>query len=68
MFKGNFVDGYVLDDAYDPVRMEEDGSYSQELQWKYENVPHGGIQEQYYQYTGAGPSLRHNIATNFPPL
>ena len=45
--------------------MEEDGAYAQELDWQYENVPDGGIQEQYYRYSGAGPSLCHKIANKF---
>ena len=45
--------------------MEEDGASAQELDWQYENVPDGGIQEQNYQYSGADPSLHHKIANKF---
>jgi hypothetical protein len=63
--EGNFFDDVVPDDAYDPSGMEEDGAYAQEFDWQYENVPDGGIQEEHYCYSGAGPSLRHNIANKF---
>ncbi len=46
--EGNFFDNFVPDDAYNPSGMEEEGSYSRELDWQYENVPDGGIQKQNY--------------------
>ena len=45
--------------------MKEEGAYSQELDWQSEHISDGGIQEQYNRYSGAGPSLRHNIANKF---
>ena len=57
--------GYLPDESYNPSSMEEDGAYSEELQFTYEDIPPEGIQDHLYHYQGRGPCLRHNVSNKF---
>jgi hypothetical protein len=61
----DLLHGYIHDESYNPAEMEDDGVYPEDFTWSYENVPAGGIQEEYYHYDGPGPSLRHNVSNKF---
>jgi len=37
--ESDLLDGYIPDDGYDPATMEEDGPYSNECSWTYEDPP-----------------------------
>ena len=48
--------------------MEEDGMYSEVLEWRFEDVPLEGIGEQLYHYQGRGPALHYNICNKFTTM
>jgi hypothetical protein len=63
--ESELLEGYSPDSSYNPTSMEEDGLYPNQLQWKYEDLPENGLEEDIYRYEGSGPSLRRNVANKF---
>jgi hypothetical protein len=53
--------GYLPDSTYNPVNMEEDGVYPQELNWSYSDIVLGTPDATYPHYIGAGPCLRKYV-------
>ena len=60
--KCNCLHGYIPDDGYDPLNMEEDGTYPKELKLTYKDVSEGCINKEHYLYKGSGPCLRGYVA------
>ena len=54
----DILHGYVQDSVYNPAYMEDDGEYTEELEWQYNDI--GNEQEDipYPHYEGDVPALR----------
>jgi hypothetical protein len=55
--------GYVHDNNYNPQDMEEDGSYDEDLEWEYDEVPTEDLTPAVYN--GEGPALRQGVSNKF---
>lgn len=58
----DILHGYTADEQYNTATMEEDGEYSEQLDWEYVDVPNNQIDEEYPNYNGNGPALRPHVS------
>ena len=64
----DILHGYLPDPSYNPISMEDDGVYPQELNWSYSDVVPGTPNATYPHYNGKGPCLRRYVDRKFDTL
>mgnify|MGYP006184554199 CR=1 FL=1 len=64
----DILHGYLPDPSYNPISMEDDGVYPQELNWSYSDVVPGTPNATYPHYNGKGPCLRKFVDVKFNTL
>ena len=64
----DILHGYLPDPSYNPISMEDDGVYPQELNWSYSDVVPGTPNATYPHYNGEGPCLRRYVDRKFNTL
>ena len=64
----DILHGYLPDPSYNPISMEDDGVYPQELNWLYSDVVPGTPNATYPHYNGKGPCLRRYVDMKFDTL
>jgi hypothetical protein len=64
----DILHGYTADEQYNTENMEEDGEYSEPLDWEYVDVPNDQEDVAYPHYNGNGPALRPYVSRRFTTL
>ena len=64
----DILHGYLPDSNYNPMSMEEDGVYPQNLNWSYSDIVPGTPNTMYQHYNGPGPCLRKLMDWKFDTL
>ena len=64
----DILHGYLPDPSYNPISMEDDGVYPQELNWLYSDVVPGTPNATHPHYNGEGPCLRKFVDVKFDTL
>lgn len=59
---------YLPDEAYNLSRIKDNGEYTEELNWTYDNIPQNTPDTTYPHYNGPGPCLKKYIDKKFNTL
>eukprot|EP00804_Cyclotella_cryptica_P002240 CCRYP_019741-RA/>CCRYP_019741-RA protein AED:0.59 eAED:0.51 QI:0/0/0/0.33/0/0.33/3/0/370 len=70
--ESELLEGYLPDSSYNPTTMEEDGLYPNQqdglypnqLQWKYEDLPENGLEEDIYRYEALHPETGSSLVND----